>query len=265
MTIETLAVIPARYASTRLPGKPLLPIAGVPLILRVLRGVRRCAAVDRVVVATDDERIASLVRSDGGEAMMTPSDLPSGGDRVAWVAERILSRFVINVQGDDPLIGPDMIEPLIQALRKDPQTQLALLAKKIERPEEVDSPNIVKMVFDQSGRGLYFSRSPIPYPGNAAKALWYKHIGPYGWRRDFLMQFSQWEQTPLEKAESLEMLRVLERGYSLRCVPIDRDTIEIDTPDDVRHIESYLAAANPFAEKEREKERKREREEGITK
>ena len=241
MTIKTLAVIPARYASTRLPGKPLLPIAGVPLILRVLQGVRQCAAVDRIIVATDDERIASLVRSDGGEAMMTPSELPSGGDRVAWVAERTPSEYVINVQGDDPLVGPDMIDPLIQALRSDPTTQLALLAKKIEQLEEVENQNIVKMVFDQSGRGLYFSRSPIPCPRNAEKALWYKHIGPYGWRRDFLLKFSKWEQTPLEKAESLEMLRVLERGYSLRCVPIVRDTIEIDTPEDLQRIERYFA------------------------
>lgn len=241
MTIQTLAVIPARYASTRLPGKPMLPIAGVPLILRVLRGLRQCGGIDRTIVATDDERIASLVESDGGEAMMTPSDLSSGGDRVAWAAERIPSEFVLNVQGDDPLVGPDMIDPLIQALRGDPSTQLALLAKRIENREEVDNPNIVKMAFDQSGRGLYFSRSPIPYPRNAPEAVWYKHIGPYGWRRDFLLKFSKWEQTPLEKAESLEMLRVLERGYSLRCVPIARDTIEIDTPEDVRRLERWLA------------------------
>ncbi len=242
MSLETLAVIPARYASTRLPGKPLIPIAGVPLILRVLRGVRACSAVGRVIVATDDERIARVVEQDGGEAMMTPSDLPSGGDRVAYVARRVPSQFVVNVQGDDPLVDSGMIEPLVKTLRDDPSTQLALLAKKIERREEVDNPNIVKVVFDREGRGLYFSRSPIPYPRNAENAVWYKHIGPYGWRRDFLLDFAGSDQTPLERTESLEMLRVLERGYTLRCVPALRDTIEIDTPEDVQKLEEYLAA-----------------------
>ena len=131
MTLETLAVIPARFASTRLPGKPLIEIGGVPLILRVLRGVKKCSCVDRVIVATDDERIASLVEADGGTAMLTPEDLPSGGDRVAWAAARVPSRFVLNVQGDDPLVGPDMIEPLVSALKADAQTRLALLVKKI--------------------------------------------------------------------------------------------------------------------------------------
>lgn len=242
MSLETLAVIPARYASTRLPGKPLISIAGVPLILRVLRGVRACSAVGRVIVATDDERIARVVEQDGGEAMMTPSDLPSGGDRVAYVSRHVPSQFVVNVQGDDPLVDSGMIEPLIKALKDDPSTQLALLAKKIERREEVDNPNIVKVVFDREGRGLYFSRSPIPYPRNAENAVWYKHIGPYGWRRDFLLDFAGSEQTPLERTESLEMLRVLERGYTLRCVPALRDTIEIDTPEDVQKLEKYLAA-----------------------
>ncbi len=242
MQPETLAVIPARYASTRLPGKPLIEIAGVPLILRVFRGVRSCTLVDRVIVATDDERIARVVEADGGEAMMTPSDLPSGGDRVAWVSRRVPSRFVLNVQGDDPLIGADMIGPLLAALKSDTDTRLALLVKRIERDSEVDDPNIVKVVFDARARALYFSRSPIPYPRSRANAAWYKHIGPYAWRRDFLLDFSGWEQTPLETTESLEMLRVLERGYTIRAVASPRDTIEIDTPDDLKRIEAFLSA-----------------------
>ena len=242
MSLETLAVIPARLASTRLPGKPLIEIGGVPLILRVSRGVRACSCVDRVIVATDDERIAATVEADGGEAMMTPADLPSGGDRVAWVSKRVPSRFVLNVQGDDPLVGPDMIEPLVAELRTSPDTQLALLVRRIEKNEEVADPNIVKVVFDVSGRALYFSRAPIPHPRKAAGAVWYKHIGPYAWRRDFLLDFAAGGQTPLEKAESLEMLRVLERGFTIRCVPSPRDTIEIDTPDDLKKIEAYLAA-----------------------
>lgn len=152
------------------------------------------------------------------------------------------SRFVINVQGDDPLVGPDMIEPLIDALEEDEATRLALLVCRVESEEEARDPSVVKAVFDAAGRGLYFSRSLIPYPRSAADAVWYKHIGPYAWRRDFLLDFAGWPQTPLEKAESLEMLRVLERGCTIRCVPAPRDTIEIDTPDDLKKIEAFLAA-----------------------
>ena len=240
--MKTLAVIPARFASTRLPGKPLIPIAGVPLVIRVLSNVSRCRNVDRIVVATDDERIAALVRENGGEAMMTPPDLPSGGDRVAWAAERIPSEYVINVQVDDPLVGSDMIDPLIEVLNSAPDVSLALLAKKIERDEEITSSHIVKMVFDKNGKALYFSRSPIPFP-RSTEGKWYKHIGPYAWRRDLLLDFSKWEQTPLEKAESLEMLRVLERGHSIRCIVTQRDTIEIDTPNDLLRIEEYLSGS----------------------
>ena len=237
--MKTLAVIPARYASTRLPGKPLIPVGGIPLVIRVLDNVRKCRKVDRVIVAPDDERIAEVVLRVGGEVMMTPPELPSGGDRVAWVAERIPSDYVINVQVDDPLVGSDMIDPLVDALDSDNDVSLALLAKKIERREEIDSPDIVKMVFDTKGRALYFSRSPIPYP-RTRQGIWYKHIGPYAWRRSFLLDFSKWGQTPLEKRESLEMLRVLERGHSIRCIMTERDTIEIDTPYDLTRIEEYL-------------------------
>ncbi len=238
--MKTLAVIPARYASTRLPGKPLIPVGGIPLVIRVLDNVRKCRKVDRVIVAADDERIAEVVLREGGEVMMTPAELPSGGDRVAWAAERTPSDYVINVQVDDPLVGSDMIDPLVEALDSDNDVSLALLAKKIERREEIDSPDIVKMVFDTKGRALYFSRSPIPYP-RTRQGIWYKHIGPYAWRRSFLLDFSKWEQTPLEKRESLEMLRVLERGHSIRCIMTERDTIEIDTPNDLTRIGKYLS------------------------
>lgn len=237
--MKTLAVIPARFASTRLPGKPLVSIAGVPLVVRVLRQMQRCLSVDRIIVAADDERIAETVRRAGGECMLTPPELPSGGDRVAWISGRIPSEIVLNVQVDDPLVGHDMIDPLVAAF-SDRDTQLALLAKRIEKIEEIGSPDIVKMVFDRAGRALYFSRSPIPYERNAG-AVFYKHIGPYCWRRDFLLEFFSWVQTPLEKTESLEMLRVLEKGYSIKCVPVERDTIEIDTPRDIEALERYLA------------------------
>ncbi len=239
--MSTLAVIPARYASTRLPGKPLQEIGGIPLVMRVLKQVQRCRNVDRVVVATDDERILNLVHESGGEAVMTPSDLPSGGDRVAFVARGIPEAdLVLNVQVDDPLVGPDMIDPLVQGLKDDPVVRLAVLAKEIEKAEEVDRPEIVKMVFDGNARALYFSRSPIPYPRNDG-AVYYKHIGPYAYRRELLLEFSSWDPTPLERVESLEMLRILERGEPILCVPTARDTIEIDTPGDVEALERYFA------------------------
>ena len=238
--MKTLAVIPARYASSRLPGKALIPIAGVPLVIRVLSNVQKCKTIDKVVVATDDSRIADAVRKYGGDVIMTPADLPSGGDRVAWVSREIPSEFVLNVQVDDPLVNSEMIDPLVVELERDSSIMLALLAKRIEKMEEVVAESCVKMVFDKNGRAMYFSRSPIPYPIKE-DGIWFKHIGPYAWRRDFLLEFSSWEQTPLEKAESLEMLRVLEKGYSIKCVLTENDTIEIDTTRDLEKIESYFA------------------------
>ena len=149
--MKTLAVIPARYASTRLPGKPLIEIAGIPLVVRVLENVSKCSNVDRVIVATDDERIAELVSRHGGEAVMTPPELPSGGDRVAYVARRVPSDYVLNVQVDDPLVGADMIDPLVASLDADPSVMLALLVKRIERMEEVEDTSVVKAVFDARG------------------------------------------------------------------------------------------------------------------
>ncbi|EHM09643.1 3-deoxy-D-manno-octulosonate cytidylyltransferase [Thermanaerovibrio velox DSM 12556] len=236
---KALAVIPARYGSTRLKAKALLEIGGMTLVERVFRGVAQ-SSVDRVIVATDHEEIARVVREAGGEAWMTPSELPSGTDRVAYVASRLPEYpVVLNVQGDDPLVGPDMIGLLLSALEEDPEAGLAVLAKRIEKEEELSSPSIVKMVFDRRMRALYFSRSLIPYPRNDG-GVWYKHIGPYAYRRDLLLKFASWEVTPLERVESLEMLRVLENGFPIKCVITERDTIEIDTGDDVRALEEYL-------------------------
>lgn len=238
--MKTLAVIPARYGSTRLPGKPLVSVGGLPLVVRVFRQVARCRMVDRIVVATDDRSIEEVALGEGAEVMMTPGDLPSGGDRAAWVATRIAeSEVILNVQVDDPLVGPDMIDPLIESLESDPECSLALLAKEIEDQSEITDSNIVKIVFDGNMRALYFSRSAIPYPRNPG-ATYYKHIGPYAYRRNMLLDFARWEPTPLEKVESLEMLRILEKGYRIRCVKTGRDTIEIDTPEDVARLEAWL-------------------------
>jgi 3-deoxy-manno-octulosonate cytidylyltransferase (CMP-KDO synthetase) len=194
------------------------------------------------VVATDDERVVSLVEASGGTAMLTPKELPTGSDRVAYVARKIESRFVLNVQGDDPLVDASVIDPMIAALKNDNGTGLVVLAKKIDRDEEISRDSIVKMVFDTDHKALYFSRSPIPFVRNPGSGPvdFFKHIGPYAWRRETLFEFSSWAQTPLERAESLEMLRLLERGRTIKCIETETDSIEIDTPDDVRQFEKYI-------------------------
>jgi 3-deoxy-manno-octulosonate cytidylyltransferase (CMP-KDO synthetase) len=239
--IETLAVIPARYGSSRLPGKPLLKLCGKELVLWVWEGVRRSPLVDRLIVATDYEPVADLVEKRGGEAMMTPSELPTGSDRVAYVAKRAPSRFVLNVQGDDPMVAPEIVDPMVEALRRNPGVSLAVLAKRIERRDEMERSSIVKMVFDENKRALYFSRAPIPFSADPA-VVRFKHIGLYAWRRDALFEFASHSGTPLEKAENLEMLRVLEKGGAIHCVETDADTVEIDTPEDVSRFETLMAS-----------------------
>jgi 3-deoxy-manno-octulosonate cytidylyltransferase (CMP-KDO synthetase) len=240
--IETLAVIPARLASSRLPEKPLLKLAGRELVLRVLDGVRSSSRIDMTVVATDDERIASVVESAGGTAVMTPESLPSGSDRAAYVARGIKSNFVLNVQCDDPLVTKDVIDPMIDALERYSEAGLVVLAKKIDNPDDIVRDSVVKMVFDEAYRALYFSRAPIPFVRDKGKPRhdFFKHIGPYAWRREELLKFASWDPTPLESSESLEMLRLLERGRTIKCIPTEQDSIEIDTPDDVRSFENFL-------------------------
>lgn len=238
--IETLAVIPARYGSTRLPGKPLVKLSGKELILWTWEGAKKSVLADRLIVATDHEGIAALVEKSGGEVMMTPSGLSTGNDRVAYVAERVPSRFVVNVQGDNPLVAPELLDLLIEALKANPEVRLAVPAKRIEHAEEAERNSVAKMVFDENGRALYFSRSVIPFSKDPATVR-FKHIGIYAWRRDALFEFASWPQSALEKAESLEMLRLLERGGVIHCVETSADVIEIDTPEDVARFEAFTA------------------------
>ena len=238
--MKTLAVIPARYASTRLPGKPLIEIAGIPLVVRVLENVSKCSNVDRVIVATDDERIAELVSRHGGEAVMTPPELPSGGrPRRLRRAARAL-RLRAERPGGRPPRGSGHDRPARCGARRRPVRDARAAREAHRAPGGGRGHERRQSVFDARGRALYFSRSPIPYP-RCDGGVWYKHIGPYGWRRDFLLDFAESAQTPLEKTESLEMLRVLERGHTIRCVEALRDTIEIDTPDDLVKIAKYFA------------------------
>jgi 3-deoxy-manno-octulosonate cytidylyltransferase (CMP-KDO synthetase) len=218
-------------------------LCGKELVLWVWEGARQSSSVDRVIVATDHQPIADLIEKAGGEAMMTPSDLPTGGDRVAYVAERVPSRFVLNIQGDDPMVTPEIITPMVKVLRQDPNVSLAVLAKRIEHREEMERSSIVKMVFDENKRALYFSRAAIPFSADP-DTVRFKHIGLYAWRRDALFDFASHPRTPLEMAENLEMLRVLEKGGVIRCIETDVDTVEIDTPEDVCRFEALMASRN---------------------
>ena len=236
-----LAVIPARYASTRFPGKPLVDIGGKTMIRRVFEQVMQASLVDRAIVATDDERIRDHVRAWGGEVMMTRSDHPSGTDRCAEVARKFPDAdFVLNVQGDEPFVQPQQINLLAETLTGDRRFSIATLAKKMEQPDMLFNPNVVKVVFaEQSGAAIYFSRHPIPFVRGASPEEWmtqqpfYKHIGLYGFRRSTLLRIARLQPTPLERAESLEQLRWLEYGLRIRVGITNLETVGIDTPEDL--------------------------------
>ena len=234
--MKILCVIPARYASTRLPGKPLSNIAGKPMILRVYERAAKAAKIDEVLVATDDERIKTAVENGGGKAMMTKKDHPTGTDRLAEVAEKYADfDVVINVQGDEPLIEPALIDELAELFVVDENLQMATVKTAITDAEEQKNPNNVKVVTDKNGYALYFSRSLVPYPRNAGAAV-YKHIGIYAYRRDFLLAFAKMAATPLEQSESLEQLRALENGYKIKVIETKHKFVGVDTEEDLRRV-----------------------------
>lgn len=235
-----LGVIPARFASTRFPGKPLADIGGKSMIRRVYEQALLSERLTKVVVATDDERIFEHVRMFGGEVRMTRPDHPSGTDRCAEVAGYYPEGdFVVNIQGDEPFIQPEQIDLLIDTLLEQKHLSIATLAKKIEQPEALENPNIVKVVLSQSGEALYFSRLPIPFlrgiePENRlSQHTFYKHIGLYGFQRETLQRITALSPTPLERAESLEQLRWLENGYRIAVRITEMETMGIDTPEDL--------------------------------
>ena len=237
--MRTLCVIPARYASTRLPGKPLADICGKPMICRVLERARCARKPDKVIVATDDERICDAVRAEGGEALMTRTDHLTGTDRLAEVAEAYPAvDLIVNVQGDEPLIEPSVIDDLIAPFEMDENLPMATVMTRMEDAEEQLDPNNVKVVVDKLGYALYFSRSLVPYPRAAAGPV-YKHIGIYAYRRDFLLRYARLEPTPLEKAESLEQLRALENGYGIRVLETDCRFVGVDTAEDLALVNKF--------------------------
>ena len=242
--MKTVAIIPARYASSRLEGKPLLDIAGKPMIQRVYEAASQAQLIDRVIVATDDGRIADTVTRFGGEAELTAAHHASGTDRVAEVADRLPCDTVVNLQGDEPLMEPRLIDELIRALIDDPDVYMASAQSPIRLPAHVDNPNIVKVVSDYNGYALYFSRSPIPYRISRDQAaggvLGFKHIGIYIYRKDFLMKLVKLEPSPLEKQERLEQLRVLENGYRIKLISTDYDSPGVDTPADLKQVRERI-------------------------
>ena len=235
--MKVLCVIPARYSSTRLPGKPLADIAGKPMIQHVYERAKQASLPQNVLIATDHALVRDAVLAFGGEAVMTASDHPSGTDRLAEVAKRYPeAEIIVNVQGDEPLIEPSVIDRLAQALLDDPSVAMATLATPMHS-DDYDKPSAVKVVTDLAGYALYFSRSRIPYPRqtDAPVPVW-QHIGIYAYRRDFLLAFAGLAPAPLEKAESLEQLRALENGYRIKVLHTDFVSIGVDTPEDLERV-----------------------------
>ncbi|MBU1565386.1 MAG: 3-deoxy-manno-octulosonate cytidylyltransferase [Proteobacteria bacterium] len=243
---EVIAIIPARYESNRFRGKPLAPIAGKPMIQHVVERARAVAILSRVVVATDDERIARCVEGFGGEYVMTRSNHVSGSDRLAEAAEILKiseDDVVVNIQGDQPLFPAEVVQQVAQPLLDDPTLPMATLIYKIIRPEEINDPNHVKTVFDRNFHALYFSRSPIPFqrnPNEKVKPTYYKHLGFYAYRKSFLLSFVALPEGEWERFEKLEQLRVLEYGYKIKLVITQHDSIEVDTPEELLRVEEHL-------------------------
>ena len=248
--MNAICIIPARYASTRLPGKPLREICGVPMICRVYERAKLAASVSEVIVATDDERIFAAVEKNSGRAIMTRADHKTGTDRLAEVAEKFPDvEVIVNVQGDEPLIEAALIDELVGEFVSDKNLQMATVATEMTDAAEIQNPNNVKVTFDAYHDALYFSRSQIPYPRNVGRAKVFKHIGIYAYRRNFLLEYAKMPPTPLEQAESLEQLRALENGYKIRVIESDCKFVGVDTEEDLARVNEIFSAFLSGAER----------------
>ncbi|MBL7826668.1 MAG: 3-deoxy-manno-octulosonate cytidylyltransferase [Saprospiraceae bacterium] len=237
---QIVAIIPARFGSTRFPGKPLVMIQGKTMIQRVYEQVCQARLVDTVVIATDDERIFQHATNFGAPVLMTRAEHPSGTDRCAEAASNFQNaRYIVNVQGDEPFIQPEQIDLLVRTLQNKPEFGVATLAKQLMDREALFNPNVVKVVFSEQNGALYFSRHPIPFVRNHPTETWistqpfFKHIGLYGFRADLIQRLAALEPSPLERAESLEQLRWLENGFRIAVAITEYETIGIDSPDDL--------------------------------
>ena len=254
--MPSIVIIPARYESTRFPGKPLYPLKGIPIIQHVYNNSRRAHLADDVIVATDSETIFDRVFAFGGKAVMTDKKHPSGTDRIAEVAASMDYDIVVNVQADEPLVRPEMIDAVINVLN-DKRASIGTLSKKIEDPREIIDPNVVKVVFDREGFAIYFSRAPIPFYRDEWKSIFeiqisnfkfqnfhcYKHIGIYSYRRDVLVALAGMEPTKLEQIEKLEQLRALENGMKIKIEETFFETYGVDTPEDLERMEKCLSTS----------------------
>jgi 3-deoxy-manno-octulosonate cytidylyltransferase (CMP-KDO synthetase) len=263
--LKVIAIIPARYKSTRLPGKPLLDLAGKPIIQHVYEQTAKAQLVGEILVATDDERIAQAVEAFGGRAVMTSDAHETGTDRIAEVARTLDTEVIVNVQGDEPFIDPLTIDSAVEPLLEDTSLSMSTTCEMLAQAEDLFNPNIVKVVVDANNNALYFSRAPVPFLRTADQdmqrsiinpeaiidhlkrepqllASYRKHTGLYVYRKNFLLDFTTWPRSPLEQIESLEQLRALEHGYKIRVVMVKKRSIGIDTPADLERARRELQA-----------------------
>ena len=241
---KSVGIIPARWSSARFPGKPLHLIAGKPLLRHVWERCRNAKKIDALIIATDDMRIADAAFDWGAEVAMTSPKHRSGTDRIAEVARHAKDfEFVINIQGDEPLIDPRLIDNLVEKLRSDRKIGIVTAAHPFQNPAEAESPHQNKVVVDRNNCALYFSRSVIPYPAKSSGFRYLRHQGIYGFRRDALLQFVKWKPSPLERAESLEQLRALENGVKVHVLVTRHGSPGVDTPADAKALEQKLARA----------------------
>lgn len=239
--MNILCVIPSRLGSTRVNRKPLLPIQGKPMVQWVYENASRCSLLSKVVVATDSEEIADVIRAINGNVMLTDPNLPTGSDRVAVVAESMPEMdVVINLQGDEPFIKPKMLEQLVAPYLQGELPEMTTLAYPLDQENSYENPGAVKVIVDLQGNALYFSRSPIPYFRQAVEAPVYHHMGLYAFRRDFLSVYHKLPPTPLEKAESLEQLRALEHGYKIRVCLTEERTLEVNTHEEYEMAQQFV-------------------------
>ena len=242
-----IGVIPARFASTRLIGKPLANIGGKPMIQHTYENASKSKLIEKLILAVDDTKVASVARGFGADVIETPKEIASGSDRIAYIAKIYKeAEIVVNIQGDEPFIQPEMIDQAIEPLLFDKTIEVATLIKQIYSLKELKSPDIVKVVFDYNNYALYFSRSPIPFTRNAISETaaleitdYYKHLGLYVFRRKALLKFTSLKQTDLEKTEMLEQLRMLENGIKIKVVETDYESISVDTQEDLKRARTF--------------------------
>lgn len=243
-TPVVVGVVPARYASTRFEGKVIAPLSGKPVVMHVYERVLQSQLISSVVIATEDERVREALQPYHANVVMTRADHPSGTDRVAEVVATLDADIVVNVQGDEPLIDPRLIDAAIQPLLDDPEVTMATARRRIQDQEILEDPNVVKVVCDKRGRALYFSRWPVPYvrgqSPDASLGCHWEHIGLYVYRKDFLLAYAKIAPTPLEEAEKLEQLRALENGYPIAVVETEYASLGVDTPEDLQRVQQLL-------------------------